>query len=355
MNTAILIPAYEPDEKLISLVQELSKLQFPIIMVIDDGSSRRCHYIFSTLEEIPRCTVVHHRVNKGKGAALKTGIQSILGMDADILGCITVDADGQHLPEDIVRTARALERNSDALVLGCRNFSAKNVPFKSRFGNLLTRSVYKLSTGKTISDTQTGLRAIPVNLMKRFQELPGDHYEFEMNMLMQAARSGIPIEEVTIQTVYIDQNRASHFNPFLDSIRIYKEIIKFSFSSLFCAIVDIGLFSLFFWLFSSGNVPWPLLGATGFARLISSGINFTLNRKLVFQNKEAALSQAAKYYLLCVVQMLCSWLLLEGFTLLGLKYVVILKILGDTFLFFISYAVQRAFVFGRSIQHEKNA
>jgi len=355
MNTAILIPAYEPDEKLVNLVYELSTMQFPIIMVVNDGSSTKYSGVFSTLKEIPNCTVVHHKVNRGKGAALKTGFMSILSAGMNVLGCITVDADGQHLPEDILKTAEVFERNSSTLVLGCRDFSVKNVPARSRFGNLLTRTIYKLSTGKTITDTQTGLRAIPVNLMKRFLELPGDHYEFEMNMLMQAARNDIPIKEVAIQTVYMDQNKTSHFNTLLDSARIYKEILKFSFSSLSCSVVDISLFSLAFWLFSSNNIPWPLLGATVFARVISSGINFTLNKKLVFQSKDAVFTQAVKYYLLCGVQMLCSWLLLEGFTMAGLKNVVVLKIFADTLLFFFSFGVQRMFIFGRRMPHEKNA
>jgi len=355
MKTAILIPAYEPDEKLVDLVHELSNLQFPIIMVVDDGSSKKCDNIFSSLEEIPCCTVVHHNINRGKGAALKTGIKSLLSMNEDILGCITADADGQHLPEDILKTAEIFERNSDNLILGCRNFGAGNVPLKSRLGNLLTRTVFKFSTGKSITDTQTGLRAVPVNLMRRFMELPGDHYEFEMNMLMQAARSNITIEEVMIHTVYINRNKASHFNPLLDSIRIYREILKFSFSSILCSIIDIGLFSLMFWLLSSNNIPRPLLGATVIARMASSGINFTLNKRVVFRNSEAALYQVAKYYLLCGIQMLGSWLLLEGLTLLVPGYVVMLKIFVDTLLFFISFGIQRRFIFGRSVSHEKNA
>jgi glycosyltransferase involved in cell wall biosynthesis len=355
MNTAILIPAYEPDDKLIDLIIELSNMQFPVIMVVNDGSSEKCDEVFRTLEKISCCTVIHHKVNKGKGAALKTGFSSILGVHIKVAGCITVDADGQHLPEDILKIAKVFDKNSSALVLGCRDFSAKNVPAKSRFGNLLTRTVYKLSTGKAITDTQTGLRAIPADLMKRFLELPGDHYEFEMNMLMQAARNDIPIVETAVQTVYLDQNRASHFNSLLDSARIYGEILKFSFSSLLCSAVDIGLFSLAFRVLSSGNIPWPLLGATSFARLISSGINFTMNRKLVFQSKSSMLTQGAKYYLLCCIQMLCSWLLLEGLTSLRLGNVVLLKILGDTLLFFISFGVQRVFIFGRGIPHEKNA
>jgi glycosyltransferase involved in cell wall biosynthesis len=355
MNTAILIPAYEPDERLIRLVRELSKMEFPLILVVNDGSSANCDKIFSAVEEISGCRVIRHKANRGKGAALKTGLMTILSEDRRFDGCITVDADGQHLPEDIIKTAKVFEKNSNSLVLGCRNFSEGNVPFKSRFGNLLTRAVYRLSTGKAVTDTQTGVRAIPADRMKNFLELPGDHYEFEMNMLMHASRTNIPIEEVEIQTVYINQNRASHFNPLLDSARIYKEIIKFSLSSLSCSAIDIGLFSLAYWLLSAGGVSRPLLGATVFARMISSSVNFTLNKKIVFQNKASVATQAVKYYLLCGMQMLCSWLLLEGFTLAGLGNVVLLKVLADTILFFISFAIQQVFIFRRKIPYGQNA
>lgn len=354
MNTAVLIPAYEPDEKLIRLINELTKLPFPYIIVVDDGSSEKCSGVFRAIGEIPNVRIIHHMKNMGKGAALKTGMKQILDMDTSVFGCITVDADGQHLPEDILKVADVFERNNRFLVLGCRDFDKESVPAKSKFGNKITRTVYKLMTGTAITDTQTGLRAIPLNAMKKFKDLPGDRYEFEMNMLMQASKSDIPIKQVTIQTVYIDRNKTSHFNPLLDSVRIYKEIIKFSFSSLFCSIIDIGIFTLVYGLFKAYNIPWPLLGATGTARLISSGVNFTLNKKVVFQNNGALFYQAVKYYALCAVQMLCSWLILEGFTWLGLKHVVILKIIGDTLLFLISFTVQRLFVFGRNIRHEQN-
>jgi putative flippase GtrA len=299
--------------------------------------------------------VIHHQSNKGKGAALKTGIKAILAENSNLLGCITVDADGQHLPEDIVHVAEVFEKDSQALVLGCRDFSSEDVPPKNKMGNVITRTIYKLFTNKSVSDTQTGLRAIPLNMMKQFQDLPGDHYEFEMNMLFQAANSNMPMKEVAIQTVYIDQNRTSHFKPFMDSIRIYKEILKFSLSSIVCAVVDIGLFTLIFNLLSASAISWALFAATSIARLVSSTINFTLNKKVVFENKGATLTQATEYYLLCVVQMLSSWLILQGLTLLNNEHVVLLKIMTDGFLFFVSFFVQRTIIFRRHKYHEKIA
>jgi glycosyltransferase involved in cell wall biosynthesis len=157
MNTAILIPAYEPDTKLVKLVYELSGLLFPYILVVDDGSSKKCEDIFRIIENVPNCCVVHHSENMGKGASIKTGMNSIMGMDKKITGCVTVDADGQHLPKDIIKVAEAFEKDGKALVLGCRDFLGKSIPVRSRFWNLITRTVFELVIGKRINDTQTGL------------------------------------------------------------------------------------------------------------------------------------------------------------------------------------------------------
>lgn len=337
------------------IIDRLSIMPFPLIVVVNDGSSPEHEHIFKAIEKRPKCRVIHHEVNQGKGAALKTGFKAILSENSRLLGCVTVDADGQHLPEDICRVANEFETDSRFLVLGCRDFSKEDVPPGNKMGNVITRTIYKLFTRRTVSDTQTGLRAIPLSMMKQFQDLPGDHYEFEMNMLFEVAKSNMPMQEVTIQTVYIDQNRTSHFNPLMDSFRIYREILKFGLSSIVCAVVDIGLFSLIFNLLSSTAVSWALFAATVSARLVSATLNFTLNKRVVFESKGSLFTQAAEYYLLSVVQMLLSWLILQGLVMLNHEHVVLLKILTDMFLFFVSFFVQRMFIFGRQKHHEQIA
>lgn len=345
MNTAVLIPAFEPNEKLMDLIHKLVDLPFRCIFVVDDGSSEQCAVIFTEIDKLPNCRVIRHLQNKGKGAALKTGFQALLKLKQPVSGCVTADADGQHLPDDILRVAKVLEENPDALILGSRDFSASCVPQHNKMGNHITRSVFKFMTGTSLRDTQTGLRGIPAKLMEQFADLPGERYEFEMNMLMQGAKSGIPIVELNIRTVYIEKNRSSHFRPFKDSARIYSQIFKFAFSSLVCSAIDIGAFALLIGLLPAS--AYKLLAATAIARICSSSVNFCLNKNMVFKETGGAAAQAAKYYVLCAAQMLCSWLLLQSLTLLELGNVVLLKILGDTSLFFLSYVIQRKFVFGR--------
>ncbi len=352
MNSVILIPAYEPDEKLTKLISELTNLLFYKIIVVNDGSSKKCDNIFHKIEDSPNCMVIYYEVNRGKGAALKTGMKAILNIDEDIIGCITVDADGQHLPSDILKIKYVFEHNLNSLILGCRDFNKKSVPIKSKMGNLITRSIFKLLTGKYVQDTQTGLRAIPIGAFEKFCNLKGEKYEFEMNMLIEAAAT-MDIKEVKIQTVYIDGNKSSHFNPFLDSYRIYKEILKFCFSSLVCSIIDVAMFTIMY------NVLWrmkalnPIFFATFIARIVSAFVNFTFNKNVVFKNKEPVNIQILKYSALCCVQMVFSWILVETISALGLRQVTFAKIIADIILFSISYIIQHSFIFKRGNVNEK--
>jgi len=150
MNLAILIPAYQPDEKLTELVYKLAAMGFPILLIVNDGSGRECREVFEKCGLVPGCSVLPLKQNMGKGFALKTGMRRILDIDPHIAGCITVDADGQHLAEDIGRIREAFCENPSSLILGCRDFDEEQVPFKSRFGNRITRSLFRVITKKRV-------------------------------------------------------------------------------------------------------------------------------------------------------------------------------------------------------------
>jgi len=216
-RVAVLVPAYQPDVHLERLVAAL-RTSFARIVVVDDGSTRGAE----AFEAVARAgaTVLHHPANRGKGAALKTGFGYILKSFPDLAGVVTADADGQHLPEDIARVAERLLDGRAGLVLGVRTLPA-SAPFRSLWGNWWTRQVFRLATGLAVSDTQTGLRGIPATLLARVAALPGDRYEYEMRMLADAARHPAPPVEVSIRTVYLDGNAASHFQPLRDTLRIF--------------------------------------------------------------------------------------------------------------------------------------
>ena len=214
-DAAVLIPAYQPCGRLADLVSELRR-DFSRILVVDDGSTEGRDVIDSLGVEI-----VTHPRNMGKGAALRTGISAILERWPDISGAVTADADGQHLAKDIVRVAKRLVEDAShgtvRLVLGVRRIG-REAPFKSRFANEWTRILFRFFAGYAASDTQTGLRGIPAALFERVASLPGDRYDFETRMLVDAkGHPSLPVE-IPIETIYIDGNKSSHFRPFADTL-----------------------------------------------------------------------------------------------------------------------------------------
>ena len=332
----VLIPAYKPDERLTALVRQLRERAFAVLLV-DDGGGEAFAPIFADCQALG-AMVVRHAVNLGKGRALKSGINEILLRWPQTVGVVTADADGQHTSEDIGKIADALQVHPHTLIIGARAFSGE-VPWKSRAGNAMTRVVYRLATGVRVYDTQTGLRGIPAEALPAMASLPGERYEYEMNMLLKLRDLALPALEVPITTVYIDDNKSSHFHPLRDGARIYLVIFRFMFSSIASFLVD--------YLLYLGCLHWlklPVFISYAIARLCSAGFNYKLNKYTVFGGhggKRAAL----RYFLLAAVQLGVGALLTKlladrvGFN------ASLIKLPVDIVLFFISFIVQRDFVF----------
>lgn len=345
----VIIPAYEPDEKLLILLNHLKEAGIRNMIVVDDGSGSDYQTLFARAEATEGCTVLHHAVNLGKGRALKTAFNACLLRFPTQCGCVTADSDGQHTPQDILACMKKLWENPEALVLGCRNFDAADVPMRSSFGNKCTRKVFRYLVGLSVSDTQTGLRAIPASFMKSLMNVRGERFEYETNMLIETKNMSVPILEVPVETIYLEENKTSHFNPIKDSVRIYMIFGKFLFSSLSSSVLDLALFGLFCKVLRAASGIWTglpyIVGATILARIISAIYNFLLNYKVVFQSSANLAAAAAKYFALAVCQMLCSaFLVNELFGLLG-GYEVAVKIPVDVLLFFLSFVIQREFVY----------
>ncbi|MDO9068592.1 MAG: glycosyltransferase family 2 protein [Deltaproteobacteria bacterium] len=227
MNSVILIPAYKPDKQILSnIVEQIAAFDVTKIIIVDDGSGSDYKFVFAHLETMCKVSVLYHQNNQGKGAALRTGFRHVLESKVICDNVITVDADGQHLPEDVAKLIKEIEKYPDELVLGVRGFkgSDQKIPLRSLLGNRITRFIFSGLTGRTISDTQTGLRGIPHYLLKKTISLTSDRYAYELEMLLTLIQIGIPIKEVTITTVYEDNNSASSFRPVSDSILIYKTL-----------------------------------------------------------------------------------------------------------------------------------
>ncbi|NLI53397.1 MAG: glycosyltransferase [Clostridiales bacterium] len=332
----VIIPAYQPDEKLYHLVLELREKTDYDLIIVNDGSDPGTRELFASLE--PYAKILHHAVNRGKGAALKTALTYIHDQYPADEGVVTIDADGQHLPEDIIRVSKAWEAAPEKLVLGSRQFTG-NVPFKSRAGNAITRFVFALSTGIKIFDTQTGLRAFGVFRIPMMLEMKGDRYEYEINVLLYATRHRIPIEEVPIETVYIEDNKSSHFNPIRDAWRIYKMILFFVASSLVAMLLDYVLVLLFS-ATTKGMAESLLISVVG-ARVLSSLANYFMNCKLVFENRSR--SSIVRYYILVAAILAINYGLMVVIT--HLMPIAVGKILVELALYPVSFYMQRKYVF----------
>ena len=340
---SVLIPAYMPEETLLDLAQSLMDADFFEVLVIDDGSGADYAHIFAQLKDIG-CRVLQHAINMGKGRALKTGINDVLARGVDIDGVVTADADGQHLPADIIAVGRRMQQADDAIVLGRRMMRGK-VPWKSRFGNTITRGVFGAVSGQRVYDTQTGLRALPISALPGLLALPGERYEYEMNVLLEARGLGYDLVEVDIETVYIDGNSASHFNPWRDSWRIYRLIIMFGASSLLAFGIDFLVFTLLIFIVGDAQeVLWiPVVGA----RVISSFVNFLVNRSVVFGRRKGdgnAVRHVVGYYVLVLVILAANYALISLLKMAGLN-VFVAKIVTEAILFVVSFLAQKHIVF----------
>ena len=354
-NISVVLPSLDPDDKLLTVVDNLLAAGFNDIILINDGSKPENLHYFETAAQHPEVHVLHHPQNRGKGAALKTGYAYFMENRPNQLGVVTVDGDNQHHPDDTVACCRNMLRTGK-ITLGVRDFSQPQVPWRSRWGNRITSMVFKVFVDMTLSDTQTGLRAFPASVLPTMLQVSGDRFEYETNVLLEMRAERIAFDEVKIRTVYIEENKSSHFHAVRDSWRIYKLILKhffrYTISSLSSSLLDEGLFLLLSWLLGSVLTGFALTAVPAVtARVISSLFNFFVNQRLVFHSKASTGKALWRYFLLAVLVMGLQVVLTYGAYLLfeisaeqtilrGIVYAVVM-----TVLFGLSYTVQQRWVF----------
>ncbi|MGO1316098.1 MAG: glycosyltransferase [Cellulomonadaceae bacterium] len=354
----VLIPAYEPDERLVQLVTAL-RTAHPDreVLVVDDGSGPRYAAVFAAAKHAGAC-LLRHPGNRGKGAALRTGFAEIAARRPGAC-VVTADADGQHTPADVERVAARVESLNPCLVgvaagtgpcgpaqgertvivLGTREFAGQ-VPARSRIGNAVTRTVFRTVTGTAVHDTQTGLRGLPAAALPWLLTVRGDRFEYEFRMLLHARGAGIDLVEEPIATLYDDGNSSSHFRPVVDSIRIYAPLARFAISAFAAFLLDTA--ALMVLNAMTGNLVVSVIGA----RLVSGALNFLVNRTVVFRRGwDVPVRVAAwRYVSLAVLLLAANFGIITALTDAGLP-LLLAKVVTETALFVTSYAVQRAVVF----------
>lgn len=349
-KVVLLIPSLNPDEKLVKLVNGLCENGFSNIFVVNDGSKQECLKYFDELKKIEGTNlhIFSHYKNFGKGRALKNAFNQIYYTFPDFECVVTLDGDGQHAIEDVIKVAEMTLENKEKLVLGSREFG-KDVPFRSKFGNILTRGVMKALCGINVRDTQTGLRGFSRDLLKEFLDIPGERYEYEMNVLIETKNKDIKIVECPIQTIYLEENKSSHFNPIKDSIRIYSLFIKFIIAAFASFIIDLACFAIFVKVFKNISYAYYIFIATVLARVISSVFNFFINKNSVFKNK----NNTKKQNIFCFVYYAVLVLINMAISSFAVNAVVkgwgwnetLTKLIVDTLLFIMNFVIEREFIF----------
>lgn len=349
----IIIPTYQPDEHLLDLLKNLNACNIGPVIIVNDGSEKEYDNILRTAKSIVEENngkLLEHEANKGKGRALKTAFQYVIDGLPQAIGVVTADSDGQHTVNNIISVLNSLLENQDDLILGVRKFDTEGIPWKSRMGNRLTKRIFSYITGVYVSDTQTGLRGIPRKLIEDGLKINGEQFDYEMKMLLEAIGK-CSVIEVPIDTIYDSKEKhRTHFNPIVDSIRIYKILLqpffKFVLSSCSSFLIDLTIFMILCFLLRERQPLFYVTIATAVARVVSAIYNYVINYKVVFLSKESFVHSSLRYAFLAFVQMSLSAILITVLVRgIHMIPVVVLKIMVDVLLFFASYYVQKIFVF----------
>lgn len=336
-NVVFLIPAYNPGAVLARLVAELKAAGPCAVVVVNDGSNEATAPLFQQAAEAG-AVVLRHAVNLGKGAALKTGLNEVLCSWPEALGVVTLDADGQHSVKDALAVASLLAQSPQSLIMGVRQFS-RGVPFRSRLGNIVTRRIMHLVGGLKLTDTQSGLRGIPMAFLPELLTLRTTGYDYELDMLLATRPRGIRIVEQPIETIYLDGNASSHFNPFLDSLKIYMVFLRFNLSSILSVLIDYCVFMFTHSLF--GNIALSQAAA----RACAGSVNYYVNRKFVFKSNKSHKSALSLYILGISTFGVISYAMIRMFQEYTGINLVAAKMVSELLLYIAGFFIQREIVF----------
>ena len=336
MKYGVLIPAYQPDDKLTALAKTLSDMKIPTV-IVNDGSTEGLA-VFDSCRDLDGISVLGYAENHGKGYALKTGLKHMFDSGFDY--AVTADADGQHLPKDIVRIAEASAGHPSALIMGMRDVAL--MPSRSKAGNSLTRTLFKLLYNIDLQDTQTGLRGIPLTPenIGGLLGIEGNRYEYEMDMLVESARL-FPggIIEVPIETVYIDNNASTHFHAIRDGYKVYKVLFRrfprYLLSSVSSFGIDYVLFNALYYLVFRNSTP-----STVIARIISASCNYLINKKLVFKNSGSKYN-IKSYAVLAVLVLLANMAFMKLLVEMLHWPAFLAKILVELVLYIVNFFIQQ--------------
>lgn len=350
-NITVIIPSYCPDDRLLATVHGLIAAGADDIAVINDGSGKEYEPVFDEVRSMSCCTVIEHASNRGKGAAIKSGMVFCLTERPASRGIVTVDGDGHHRVRDAVSCAHRMI-SSGRVIIGQRGRNDKTISPRGRYGNRITSFAIAVVCGFNIPDPLSGLRGIPAKFLSVFLKTKGDRYDFETNMLLDLKRKSIPFRLFSITGEFFPDGKKSHFRLFRDSAGIFAEILRY-FGQQFRYMLSSALcysFEYIVYRILLGYLPMLGITLTNYiCRAMAGSLNFFINKKVVFRTKKKNITTAVRYLAVSVFVMLLSTELIVIINKLFLtekntvaKFV---KPPVDFAMFFVSYFLQKKWVF----------
>lgn len=337
----IFIPTSGPNEHIEPFIQELKMRHFnQIVLMAPEEENNRA--FFETIRQQEEVEIVHQEAEK---SSVETGLETIQADYPKGEATIIADAVGRYSAEDVEIVARALAAAPKELILGVRQYTPKQEPKEDSFFNRTLQRLLDFLEKRTIQETPTSLRALSMEHLKAIVNDPVDALEQSENMLVTAKQLGIPLKPVTIYTESIETEAKSTIDRLIELAHIYQEFIKFTASSLFSTVVDLGLFAIFVFLLR-GLFPFAyIMYSTIIARIVSIIVNYTINNKLVFKRKNEKRGSFIRYVSLAIAEMLASGAIVTFIVNYFIPFETLTKILVDSALFFVGYLIQRKFVF----------
>lgn len=332
----ILIPTIELSDNLVSLAEDLITNDFKNILIFTKTEDKNENYKILVDKFKIDIFTYENEMNP-----LKTRVDVILGKYPDSKGTIVADAAGLYSVGDIEVIASALARTPSELILGVRRLKRDAGARRPSVGNRLIEAVFNKLEDKISIESDTSLRAFSTKNLKILLE----NVEEETSALAVAKQSGIPFKTVPIYTDAAQEEERSYFSRIMDLIKVYKTFFKFTASSLFSTIIDLGLFTLFVYLLRSTFPTSYIMVATILARIVSVVVNYTINNKLVFKRKKQKDGSFARYITLAIADMLVSGYIVTLLVENLIRYETLTKVLVDGSLFFVGFLIQRKFIF----------
>ncbi len=334
------VPAYNPGKIIVDVI-ESARRHADAVVIVDDGCDAGNRVYLERCSRYAGVSLLTHAKNCGKGFALMTGIGRCLDRMQAGDYILTMDSDGQHDPEDIVKFRALLSERPDVRFVIGERLDTRAMPVKSRIGNSLASAVFRLQTGVSVQDTQTGMRLFCKPFAQRvYDEVRPGRYEMEMDMLILAAHSLARIDSVEIRTIYIDGNDGTKFQALADSWRILARLVRYTLVSIASFLIDYLLFVL---LSSVAGVPYLMANVA--ARAVSAVSNFTGHKVFSFRSPGRTLPKAGRYLVAVALALSMASVLLY----VAVEYLAIVSLIAkplvDVLVFLVNFALLNRLVF----------